>query len=823
MNRILSYTLYPMILITATLAYLLSYQLTHMHLVALYCGVTLSAIIVYIAEKFYPLHTEWIPEKNDLVTDVFFYSVIVQVFFPFLLYFTGTAILKCLGFKEGIVLNIWPHHYSKITQFFLLAISGEFFQYWWHRLCHTYRILWPVHAPHHFPQKLYSWNTSRFHFLDKLVEFFFTIFIFMALGLSFEILSYYYLFFAITGYIQHSNLGIKMGWLDYIIASGETHRFHHDSNISKSKINYANNFVLFDLLFKTFKRAPDEKLVLVGVRSKNTPKNLQEETLYPITYYKAESFKLILKIAMKVINIKKVTPLKKAASNPKEAQSQQLLHIIKINESTAFGIEHDFKNIKSVKDFKARVPIRDYEEHRPYIERIFTGEDNSISATPPHYFTKTSGTTGLPKYIPVNIDAQNNYITSQQILSHSLYSLAPDYLSGDIFSVTGVECEEILFNKWPCGSMSGKLYSLAHKSIKAKHVFQKDIAKLNDSEKKYFYLAALALLSPNISFYVSPNPSTLLKIFEVINSKRFELKKLIIDGSDPIISGFANHFPHALELLETETVLKISDVWQNLKVLSLWTHGSCSYLIPQIKNQIAPKTHLTELGFLCSEFYGTLPVDANPNNQIPTLLDNYFEFIEKNDYESGSRETIDLHELKINSEYYIIVTTPGCFYRYNIFDIIKVTGFYESTPTIVFSQKGKGITNITGEKLSEKQLISFFEMQNSKEHIAHFFICLADLVSQSYTLYLELDPNCKIENSKLEVELDHYLKTVNIEYASKVADQRLAPIKIVLLKTGTAELFRSHCIKKGQSEAQFKFLFLQLKTNIDFPFEAHER
>jgi sterol desaturase/sphingolipid hydroxylase (fatty acid hydroxylase superfamily) len=819
MNRILPYTLYPLTLIAAALAYLLTFELTHLHLLGLYSGVSLSAIIIFTAEKFFPLHREWIPTKEELIIDIFFYSVIVQVIFPFALYFAGITILEFLGFKEGIIFDIWPHHFSKITQFLILAISGEFFQYWWHRLCHTYKFLWPVHAPHHFQKKLYSWNTTRFHFFDKFVEFFFTIFIFLSLGLSVEILSYYYLFYAITGYIQHSNLDIKLGWMDYIIASGETHRFHHDSNLSASKCNYANNFVLFDLLFKTFKRNPGEKNPVVGMNSKNTPIGVIEETQYPISHFKDEFFQLILKNIMESVAGEKVKQLQAATNDPKAIQNSRLLEILQKNEETIFGIEHDFKNIKTVEQFQKNVPIRDYEEHRPYIEMIFKGETNALSTLPPHYFTKTSGTTGKPKYIPINMDIQKSYISSQQILSHSLFKKDSRYLSGEIFSVVGNECEEILYDKWPCGSMSGKLYSLAHKSIKAKHIFEKDIATLNDSEKMYFYLAALALLSPNTTFYVSPNPSTLLKIFEVINSKRPELLKLIEDGIDPIIKKHSRKFDHAVELLNLQKDLKVTDVWPNLHILSLWMEGSCSYLIPRVKNLIGPKTQLAELGFLCSEFYGTLPVDSDTNKQVPTLLNNYFEFIEKNAYESGNRETLGLHELKLGNEYYIIVTTIGCFYRYFINDIIKVTGFYNQTPTIVFSQKGKGITNITGEKISEKQLVSFFEELNGQEQMIKFFICLADQVNQNYALYLETDSKLSIE--KLEHDLDQHLKNVNVEYASKVSSQRLQPIKIHLLEQGTLELYRTHCIKKGQSEVQFKFLYLQYLSNVDFPFRSH--
>lgn len=822
MKGILSYTLYPLTLLVAGLAYFIAFKLTGLHLAGAYAGVSTSAVIIFSAERFYPLHLEWVPSKEDLMVDVGFYAVVVQVLFPLILYFLIMGLLELSGFKGGVILNLWPHQIPVIAQFFLLAISGEFFQYWWHRACHTYPILWPVHAPHHFPQKLYSWNTSRFHFLDKLVEFLFTILIFMIFGLSIEVFSYYYVFYAITGYIQHSNLEIKFGVFDYLIASGETHRFHHDSRLSASKCNYANNFVLFDLVFKTFKRSSIPQGPIVGVRSTGVPRGVWEENLYPLIHFKKHIderiFQTMLKTSMELIAKKKVDKLRFHAKNPTRIQHQLLLQIVKTNKDTQFGIDHKFESIHTIEQFKKQVPIRDYEGHRNYIEQIFSGNSHSLSALAPHYFTKTSGTTGKPKYIPINKIIQNRYVNSQQVLSYSLYLKEPAFLDGEIFSVVGNAVEELLVGKWPCGSMSGKLYTLAHKSIKAKHIFQNDIALLNDSDQKYLYLAALALLSPNTTFYVSPNPSTLIKIFEVINSKKMELQKLLSSTSDPVILVHGKKCERAIALLNSSNNLTTKEVWPNLKIVSLWMGGSCSFLIPKVKQLIGLKVQLSELGYLCSEFYGTLPVGLETNDQIPTITDNFFEFIEKNYYESGGRETLELHELKLNGEYYIIVTTLGSFYRYNISDIVKVTGFFEKTPLIVFSQKGKGITNITGEKISEKQLVSFIEMTNLSKCKIDFFICLADQVTQSYKLYIESRFPNELDLIQLGMELDLHLKKLNIEYASKISDGRLKPIEIILVKEGTSEIYRNHCLSNGQRESQFKFLHLQYLSDVNFPF-----
>lgn len=812
-----------------------SLSLTGNHLVSAYLGAISGGIIIFIAEYFRPLHSHWIPEIQEILKDFFFYTVLIQVISPLVIYALIYYFLESLGFQDGIVYHAWPSHLNMFLQFILLAIGAEFFQYWWHRLAHTYKMLWPSHAIHHMPGKLYALNTSRFHFFDKLVEFVITILIFMILGASLELVSYYYVFFAVTGFIQHSNCDAKLGWMDYVIASGETHRFHHDSDMSKSKCNYANNLVLWDLVFGTFKRDIKKPIDKIGMLARDLPRDVLGESAYPAKETWRQIRVLSDKQTKKAMNA--LTPLKMtyvhftgyktllgSARDPEGTQFEALDRIVRENETTLFGSEHSFPLIHSVEDFKARVPIREYEAIRPYIEKIFQGQTNVLTSLEPHYFTKTSGTTGKPKYIPVNKTVQDYYLKAQKILSHAIYLNEPKTLSGLFFTVVGSKEEEILFGKWAAGSMSGKLFTLMPKILARKHVFPKELGDLQDHEKKYLYLAALALLAPEVTLYASPNPSTLLKIFETMNAKKEEIRDLLSKEHDPYLKKFIHNKAHAYRMLSRGVYLDMKAVWPNISSVVLWKGGSCAFLLPHVQKLAGPGVHIIELGYLCSEFFGTVTIDTTHNLQIPTLQDNFFEFIQRDDYERGERETLLLQDLRVGAEYYVIVTTPGGLYRYFINDILRVKDFLEKTPTFEFVQKGKGVTNLTGEKLSEFQVVSFFETLGDLKTSAAFFMCLADAHKQKYTLYIEsadekLEKEISLE--KLESHLHHYLCSVNIEYESKVASRRLEAVRIVFLKKGTGEIYRSHCLQKGQRESQFKVLHLQYVSEVDFPFNKY--
>ena len=92
--------------------------------------------------------------------------------------------------------------------------------------------------------------------------------------------------------------------------------------------------------------------------------------------------------------------ISKWADNPVKTQTKVFNQLIQQAKYTAFGRDHDFSSIYSYDDFKKKVPMRDYEALRPYVERVINGEKDVLWNGKPIYFAKTSGTTSGSKYIP---------------------------------------------------------------------------------------------------------------------------------------------------------------------------------------------------------------------------------------------------------------------------------------------------------------------------------------------------------------------------------------------------------------------------------------
>jgi hypothetical protein len=222
-----------------------------------------------------------------------------------------------------------------------------------------------------------------------------------------------------------------------------------------------------------------------------------------------------------------------------------------------------------------------------------------------------------------------------------------------------------------------------------------------------------------------------------------------------------------------------------------------------------------DVGYLASELRGTITVDSVNQDGLPTLRENFFEFAERGEWEDGVRNFVDLADLRDNAEYYLFVTTPSGLYRYDMNDIVRVTGRLANTPLIRFVQKGRGVTSITGEKLYESQVLAAMEETEGATGLRpRFWQAVADEEDARYDLYVEAEGEA--DTAVFAGLLDGALRERNMEYAAKRASGRLRPLRVHRLRPGTAEAYKAHYLAAGQREGQFKPAVLQYRKNLTF-------
>ncbi|MDX1253222.1 MAG: GH3 auxin-responsive promoter family protein [Gammaproteobacteria bacterium] len=526
----------------------------------------------------------------------------------------------------------------------------------------------------------------------------------------------------------------------------------------------------------------------------------------------------------------------KSAKSPQYVQEALLRKILSDNQYTGYGKKHGFSRFSSCGQFFSRVPIVTYEELRPYIEEQLTKNVSALTAESAVYYATTSGTTGKPKYIPLIKDELRCLRRYADLVAYSHYRWEPKSFSGKLCVISSPAEEGHFANGIAWGSVSGLLYAGIPRLVASKYVIPPEIFGIEDHEVKYRVILRLMLAERDITYMNAPNPTTFLKLHALANELGRELIQEIGSGGfaaesllSPIVrralhGRYAANTARAKELAEVYAMkekISLVDLWPSLSAVATWTAGSCSVATEALRVASGPTVKIIELGYQCSEFRGTVTLDPMTGEGLPMIEDYYFEFIEPETWDNGGRDCKRIHQLQQGRDYYVIVTTRSGLYRYFINDIVRVVGKCHATPTIRFLQKGKGVTNITGEKLYESQFVE--AVRNTERYFGFrtiFSLGLADVKDQVYRAYLET-ASSSVSPKDIAHYLDRMLMELNHEYRAKRNSGRLHPLELGLLSPNTGNAYRAHCVSMGQKDGQFKAMLLQYVERCEFPFSSY--
>lgn len=841
----------PWLVYPATL--LLAFAL-HAALLATGASLTLSANITVFAaaawitwlEWRFPHKPDWLPARREVGQDLLF-MVTVQMVLPRLL-----GLLVVLAAADAIgpaapLSAYWPHHIPLAAQAVLMVLAADFLRYWLHRISHQHPLLWRLHAVHHSPERLYWLNVGRFHPFDKFLQFLLDSLPFVLLGVAPEVIALYFVFYAVNGFFQHSNIRLRFGPLNYLISSAELHRWHHSKLPEESNRNYGNNLILWDLLFGTW-FLPDKRQVgVLGLRNRAYPHGFVEQMIAPFTPNLADrevpmqgwrmlARRTLLWLRMQWIGLHRWLPMRVATFLPAWVQARTLKRILKRSDDTRFGRTYGFTRIANHLEFVRRVPLHDYEALRPYIQAQEAGEVGALTHDPPFMYAVTSGTTGTPKYLPVSKYTLRQYKAGQQLFSYWLYRFCPTAFHGRIFGIASPAVEGFRSSGLPFGSVSGHLYASMPRLMQRNYVLPPAVSEIEDYNVKYLVMLYLALLAEDVTYVAAANPSSFLRLLTVLNEARARLADSLEQGSlaplgavpDSIHARLLEQLRPAPERaawlrgFASDQTLSFADLWPDLRLLTVWTGGSCAVALEALRGTLPSGTRVVELGYLSSEMRATVTVDADTGAGLPMLQQHFFEFIERADFEAERPYIRLLHELLPGHEYYVIVTTASGLYRYWMNDVVRVVGRCGFTPTLRFVQKGRGVTSITGEKLYEHQLLqAVADAAAEFGFITVFVLALADSARSRYRLFIEPQSHFSVELETLAAWIDARLGALNLEYQGKRASGRLDVLEVQVLADGTGDAYRKYCVGQGQREGQFKIVALQSSENFDFPLQNY--
>jgi sterol desaturase/sphingolipid hydroxylase (fatty acid hydroxylase superfamily) len=212
-----------------------------------------AVLAISVAEHRWPHYREWNRPHGDIGTDVLHALIsgigttqLVRILVDVSIAGAAMALSNAVG---G---SLWPRTWPLALQLALALVVAEFAQYWLHRWQHEHEALWRFHAVHHSAPRLYWLNAARFHPIDVGLLYAFGYVPLVLLGCPPSVIAMFALFDAVFGMLQHCNVGMRLGPLNWIFSAAEPHRWHHSRTLDEANTNYGSNLIVWDLVFGTF-------------------------------------------------------------------------------------------------------------------------------------------------------------------------------------------------------------------------------------------------------------------------------------------------------------------------------------------------------------------------------------------------------------------------------------------------------------------------------------------------------------------------------------------------------------------------------------------
>jgi hypothetical protein len=334
--------------------------------------------------------------------------------------------------------------------------------------------------------------------------------------------------------------------------------------------------------------------------------------------------------------------------------------------------------------------------------------------------------------------------------------------------------------------------------------------RIHDPAAKHYAALRLSLESSRVGMIITANPSTLVEFARRADQQIESLVRDIHDGTmscelppdvhAQLARRIARRRPDRAreleQLVERHGTLLPKHAWPHLSVIAVWTGGSVGVFLPKLTELYGPAA-IRDHGLSASEGRMTIPLADNRREGLLDFYHHYFEFIPVEEQDGNKPTILEAHELEEGRDYFIVLTTSGGLYRYNIHDVVRCVGFVGQAPLLEFLNKGKSFSNLTGEKLSEYQVVQAVERSFHDLGLPIDTFTLAPIIEGKPGYLLLIEPHVhRGRDAELARRVQFNLQRVNEEYLEKCASERLSPVQIGLVPAGTWDAMR--CEKTSQ-------------------------
>ncbi len=424
--------------------------------------------------------------------------------------------------------------------------------------------------------------------------------------------------------------------------------------------------------------------------------------------------------------------------NPLDAQREVLQDLVTSAQYTEFGRKYNFSGLFNVKAFKEAVPIHEYDDIKPYIERIMEGEQNILWNTPIYWFAKSSGTTSdKSKFIPISEESlqDGHYKASKDVLS-LYYQFHPE--------------SNLLTGK-------GLVIGGSH-----------NINPMNN-DAQYGDLSAVLLQNSPFWGHWLRTPDLSIALMDEWESKIEKLAENTMYENVTSISGVPTWtlvlFKRILELTGKKTM---SEVWPSLE---LYMHGGVSFTPyrEQFKNIIGKDINYLEMYNASEGFFAAQDIPGQEGMLLFTDHGIFMEFMPVSEYGKPNPQTVGLQDVELGHNYALVISTNGGLWRYLVGDTVQFTSIRPYRVKV--SGRLKHFINAFGEEVivdnSDMAIAAACAKTGAVVNdytAAPIYFTASSNGAHEWLIEFEKDPSSL---DAFTQELDAALKSINSDYEAK--------------------------------------------------------
>ncbi len=523
---------------------------------------------------------------------------------------------------------------------------------------------------------------------------------------------------------------------------------------------------------------------------------------------------------------KALDDLEAFSKDPGSIGEKLLFKILADNGNTEYGRKYGFSEIKTIEDYKKKVPLTVFDDYAEYVVRELTGNEEHLhSVYGVAQYNRSSGTMGNPKRIPmssISMDYMIDYAFASPY-AMAVRRFGTDFLKGRALSVSEAYAMTVI------GTPPKRYFGVSGQAVYDWQVTQSGMftspleAVCPDKQTDTRYLhARYGLVCRDVTSLQTTFITFLLDMFHYIRDNWKMLCDDIESGKiDPAVkmtdavrtkleSELIPMPERAQELRKifTEgfdnTIAK--RIWPNLVfILGVSTGTFSAYLRKLRDNFISEEVPIFMTGLVASEGAISTPYDFNVSDFAPLGNTMFLEFLPLG--EEDPSKTCTLTEVEIGKEYEVILTTMSGFYRYRTRDAIRFVKMYNNLPTMEYLYRIDLCVNLNGEKTYEPTLRAAMDATAKELDFDYMDFCVypdTDMAPPCYRFFIECPRHPKVGLSELSARLQKELVKVNPLLDYRFEMNLTGPVVSHYLQDETYALWRDKQIMMGGASTQVK-------------------